>query len=626
LATTYPNVYSLPLPDFQFRILTLDPGDFATKLLGHIQTVNFENAPPYHALSYVWGHEPAIHRILINNTETSIPPNLFNALQRIRLSQGQIHLWVDSLCINQADEVERNAQVRQMSAIYRSASGVLVWLGEEDSTSKFAMDFVRELVQPQFQWGSSWWEQYGFSALANILERPWFRRGWVLQEAAFSADTAILCGDRQVHVDHFFMAINLVRARLNSIPRLSNLTGKKKLVELLANFNDSPAVRLLDTVECVFRKSEQGDILYRTMSLETLVEFGTYSETTDHRDTIYTLLNLANDGTPISESDESESVIIPDYSKPILDVYADFILHCCHRSESLDLICRPWAPTSSSDKHPSWIATRERLPFGDPSLRLKQRLHGNPLVGSSQKRTYNAHNGSKPHASIGKSKDEGSCTGSLYAKGIIIGEIDQVSTRMANAIVTKECLETLGTISRNPHSGLVNLPDAIWRTLCADRDDRMERAPSFYQLAMLHLLQISSQAPEADESDNLFEHMYSIDIEELLDTEQPDYVKRYLQVVRDVIWNRRTFRSKANSPNKSTLVGLVPQSAKMGDNLCILYGCSVPVVLRKLSGPNTSICWRLVGDAYVHGIMDGEAFRYGLQATPQCVGTEFELR
>jgi hypothetical protein len=44
----------------------------------------------------------------------------------------------------------------------------------------------------------------------------------------------------------------------------------------------------------------------------------------------------------------------------------------------------PWAPTSSSDKHPSWIATRDRVPFGDPSQRLKQRLQDNPLIGSSQ--------------------------------------------------------------------------------------------------------------------------------------------------------------------------------------------------------------------------------------------------
>jgi hypothetical protein len=64
----------------------------------------------------------------------------------------------------------------------------------------------------------------------------------------------------------------------------------------------------------------------------------------------------------------------------------------------------------------------------------------------------------------------------------------------------------------------------------------------------------------------------------------------------------------------------------MADSLCVLYGCSVPVVLRKLSGPNTSICWQLVGDSYLHGIMDGEALRYGLQATPQCIETEFELR
>lgn len=38
--------------------------------------------------------------------------------------------------------------MRQMLIIYRNASGVFVWLGEEDSISKFAMDFIRELVQP----------------------------------------------------------------------------------------------------------------------------------------------------------------------------------------------------------------------------------------------------------------------------------------------------------------------------------------------------------------------------------------------------------------------------------------------------------------------------------------------
>ena len=61
----------------------------------------------------------------------------------------------------------------------------------------------------------------------------------------------------------------------------------------------------------------------------------------------------------------------------------------------------------------------------------------------------------------------------------------------------------------------------------------------------------------------------------------------------------------------------------MGDFVCALYGCSVPVVLRKLPRPGRSDYWQLVGDAYVDGVMDGEALRL-----PQSdkVDVEFEIR
>jgi len=637
-ATMSPRVlYSHPLADFGFRIFTLDSGVIGSKIVGHIQEFSLLDPPVYNALSYVWGQEPAIHRVFINSEATFIRPNLFHALQRIRLRAGHLRIWVDSLCINQLDDLERNAQVRQMATIYRKASSVFIWLGEEDSTSKFAMEFVPKIIRSNFPWDGSWWEQYGFIALAQILERPWFRRGWVLQEAAFSTNSTIYCGDRQVHMDHFAMAVDLVRARLSSIPPSFSRTGNTMQTEILANFHDSPAVRLLDTIEGVFRKSADGLILHRRMSLKTLVDLGTFSETTDQRDTIYALLNLANDIAAWSQPDQSNS-IIPNYGKNVLDVYVDFILHCSCHSESLDIICRPWAPISSSIvyttgqdgqtdhkllNYPSWIASRDGLPFGDPSWRLKHRLHGNPFVGGRQKRVYNAHYGSKPHVSVGRNEDDGACDGSLYAKGIILGEIARRSTRLANAIITKECLEILGTISRKFHSDLINLPDTIWRTLCADRDDRDQPAPSVYRVAMLHLLQISSKTPKPKDSTNLLEHMSSIDIEELLDTEIPDHVKKYLAVVRDVIWNRRTFRSKVNDGTEGPLVGLIPQNAKVGDQVCILYGCSVPIVLRKLPSSNNEYCWQLIGDAYVYGVMDGEVIR---SASTQTTETEFKIR
>jgi hypothetical protein len=48
--------------------------------------------------------------------------------------------------------------------------------------------------------------------------------------------------------------------------------------------------------------------------------------------------------------------------------------------------------------------------------------------------------------------------------------------------------------------------------------------------------------------------------------------------------------------------GLVPDHAQVGDLVCILYGCDVPVILRKIKGH-----YELIGESYVHGIMKGEA-------------------
>jgi hypothetical protein len=278
---------------------------------------------------------------------------------------------------------------------------------------------------------------------------------------------------------------------------------------------------------------------------------------------------------------------------------------------------------SQPRQYPSWVASRDRLPFGDPSWRLKHRMHGNPLVGSSrsQNRTYNAHYGIKPQVSIGEKAASGSCYRSLYARGIVLGKIAQRSTRLANAIITKECLMVLDKSPRPFDIGRTNLPDTIWRTLCAGRGEKGEPVQPFYRAAMLHLLQISS--PEGE--DDLIEHMSSIDIEELLETDIPDHVRRFLEVVRDVIWNRRTFRSTEKEGIGAPLVGLVPQNARIGDHLCILYGCSVPVVLRKLSSTENELRWQLIGDAYVYGHMDGEAIRFMSPTTMKSTEKNFKL-
>lgn len=69
----------------------------------------------------------------------------------------------------------------------------------------------------------------------------------------------------------------------------------------------------------------------------------------------------------------------------------------------------------------------------------------------------------------------------------------------------------------------------------------------------------------------------SIDIEEILDTDISEHVRAYLLVVRDIVWNRRTFRLNMTVKGQ-LLVGLVPANARDKNHICIMYGCSVTVV------------------------------------------------
>ena len=70
---------------------------------------------------------------------------------------------------------------------------------------------------------------------------------------------------------------------------------------------------------------------------------------------------------------------------------------------------------------------------------------------------------------------------------------------------------------------------------------------------------------------------------------------------------------------KRGYIGAIPQEAQLGDLVCVLFGCSVPVVLRKRIGEE----YQFVGECYIHGLMDGEAL--AMQATGQVEAHDFVL-
>jgi hypothetical protein len=120
--------------------------------------------------------------------------------------------------------------------------------------------------------------------------------------------------------------------------------------------------------------------------------------------------------------------------------------------------------------------------------------------------------------------------------------------------------------------------------------------------------------------------MSSIDVEEILDSQPLGPIKEFLNVALNALWNHRTFRGMGTGSNDIPVAGLIPQAAKLGNVICVLYGCSVPVVLRKQPREFNRPFWELIGEAYVHGFMDGEGLRYLSPTALKSAEIRFEIR
>lgn len=80
--------------------------------------------PPYEGLSYVWGQPDFSSPILVNGQKLHITPSLATILSNLRRSTARM-LWVDAICINQADLAERAQQVAIMKKVYSSCVRVI---------------------------------------------------------------------------------------------------------------------------------------------------------------------------------------------------------------------------------------------------------------------------------------------------------------------------------------------------------------------------------------------------------------------------------------------------------------------------------------------------------------------
>lgn len=87
-----------------------------------------------------------------------------------------------------------------MRSIYRRAKGVIAWVGEEDVSSAIVMDLVAPLsdLAPLTRSVPNHRVEARVKALISFLERPYWRRVWIIQELALAKGTMVHCGGRQM--------------------------------------------------------------------------------------------------------------------------------------------------------------------------------------------------------------------------------------------------------------------------------------------------------------------------------------------------------------------------------------------------------------------------------------------
>lgn len=193
----------------EIRLITLHPNASLTApVILTLSTASLATKPKYEAISYVWGDPTITAPISIDGVSVEVTTNLETALRYFRLETEVRILWADAICINQRDNSEKNVQVIMMGDIYRSCSKCLAWLGEDldgDGAVTFAMivdialgktiSFV-ECVDT-IEHPTSW-----LKSLASMVQRPYWSRIWVVQEAILSLIAQYWCGrstiDRKV--------------------------------------------------------------------------------------------------------------------------------------------------------------------------------------------------------------------------------------------------------------------------------------------------------------------------------------------------------------------------------------------------------------------------------------------
>ena len=577
-----PSIYcALDTARKAFRLLHIKPA------LHHVDAIRCELSteyldsevpeytPKYEALSYVWGLD--IHHTPIYVAEESmrVTGNLYDALLHLRhVSEDRI-VWIDALCINQNDLLERKHQVALMRRIYEKASSTIVWLGVcPDNDCELAMRYLAQLGQDDQLHLLDTLTPYarvdGYHAsssniqngLKSFLANKWWSRMWTVQEWILSQKVIFQYGPHLLCGQLARQAIRNWRMHFHHLPCCLQLHKSELEIEhlhkLFFGFDAMDYIRLL----------------MHNVSLPYVIsQFRATRRASNPRDMVYGVLGLARN--------RYQDIVVADYFASTEETFEASTVAMIERTGSLDVLSH--LPLSGQRNLvlpsyvPDWTVPSEDLTYSD-WLNWLSHLH-----------LYNA-------CSNEAARLVSTAAGSIRLKGLVVDHVHSlasVPSRVSRAAYMKEMLE-LAKIEY-PYTRGISRNDQVmsfWASMCGTIelyiDQNRDGRPFYRRIPAPTTANCSS-----------FEKWASWELE-LLDGPAP----RNDAEIRSVYLPNRVMRGgRRFAVTEKGHFAWCPNTCEKGDIISVLAGGTVPIVLRDCGNKD----YQIIGDTYVHGIMDGEA-------------------
>ncbi|CAK7224192.1 hypothetical protein SEUCBS140593_005487 [Sporothrix eucalyptigena] len=263
----------------------------------------------YEALSYVWGSTSNQQTIYVQSEGDAkdrfqtllVTFNLHVALKHLRSRHIARTIWIDAVCIDQQNNAEKGQQVQMMAKVYNFADRVIVWLGDATDKGDQALIDICKAASQQHARTPIDASASSQEAIIKLLQRPWFQRIWVLQEAAAARNILIKCGPAEI--DGYAFCSGLVALDpYKDLPELQNIARSVAVLISGANF------RLR------YKANAASHFSLQIRPLAELVDMYHTRATTEPLDRFYALFGMSTD-------DLGSAGLFVDYSVAWRDVF-----------------------------------------------------------------------------------------------------------------------------------------------------------------------------------------------------------------------------------------------------------------------------------------------------------------